>query len=393
MAIAMALLMGVTSCKNSIEQESTETGELHLTMGFTVPTTKAGASTTKPVTSWDKSIKSLQLLLVDPATDVVRYAHTVNLASLTGSGLTRTTASIPSVPVGTWDLYLVANNNTATVTAMYANLMAGTDAPITAGTNITTALFKLKAGSDANAATGAVSYVQPTEIFVAKRAAVQIIADQVNTVTSGVDLTRITGLLRVRINKSHVDVRTVDFGHASASFRVRNVATGYNMKSAALSGVAANNTIFAVGAFRTLGNYTTLSTGGSPEYADSGANGMGVVADQSNVDDFTYWRDYLSFPGGSASGAGRFNIVVSGYAPAGYRTADGTLVAAGGGLVYWTGPVDAVLTANNILEMNVTLTTPGIGGPTVPPVGTFGNLTVTTNLIEWGPITSVNVGL
>lgn len=393
-AVATALLVGVSACSknNGDEIPSGETGSLKLSVGFTAPTsTRAGTSTAKPTTDWGSNIKSLQLLLVN-GSNVVAYAHNVNLTSMTPlTGLQKTYTILNTVPAGTFTMYLIANNmETSTVSALYPGAYAGTASPINVGTNISTALINLNATGPAptsgvTEAIGSKNTFQPNEIFWAKSAGTITIAPDAMNTPAQLDLTRAVGMLRVRINKFHKAVEDVDFAHASAGFRVRNIGWGINASTNVGDAISTSNTIVALGGFKTAGDFTTLLP---TNYVAGGT--MGVVADPA-ANDYTYWSDYLCFPGGASTGANRFNIVIAGFAPEGYTTADGSKIAAGGGVVYWTGPVNAALAGNAILEMNVDITTPGIGGPTVPPVGTFGDLTIDAKLIEWGNISSVSV--
>jgi hypothetical protein len=119
-----------------------------------------------------------------------------------------------------------------------------------------------------------------------------------------------------------------------------------------------------------------------------------------------FWNDYLIFCGGNmgadalpgtatqtekaAANSARFDIVLSGTAPANYVTAEGLTVAAGTTL-YWVGAVNGLMGPNQILQLDITLNTKGSINP--PEIVETGELSIAVTPIGWGSVKVVNMPL
>ena len=67
-------------------------------------------------------------------------------------------------------------------------------------------------------------------------------------------------------------------------------------------------------------------------------------------------------------------------------------------LVAWSGAVQKGVTANNILEVNLTLNSRGKwlddpDDPGIPEPGQYGDVTIDVNLADWGSIESNDIPL
>ena len=152
----------------------------------------------------------------------------------------------------------------------------------------------------------------------------------------------------------------------------------------------------------------------------------GYSADTVLTDNFTSWKDVILIPAGHATtSAEKLDVVVTGivktgetYVPAGYPKQEPnpnydpngpkdntnpeyiTIESAPeGSQIAWAGAVTAVLTANNILELNLTLKSTGTWvDPTepdkpLPQPEEYGNLEIKVDLAPWGSIASVDMEL
>lgn len=379
--MALTLVLFASSCNKEKDSLPTDSGTL--TASFDFDRSSPGSvkavtvvSSAKPVTSW-ANVESIQLLMVQG--NIVKYAQSIT-PPVTGDATTAKQTFI-GIPTGVYDVYLIANNGKSG-SPLESDSYAGTDVPINVGTNISTALVKLQSApaiSGMNEPANSKLYKEPSEIFVAKHSApVTITADTETDISSTpLELTRIVGLVRVLINNNHTASSSVDFTHANASFRMRRHANAWNIVAQAP-------------VFETVKTEGTLL---SDKSFNASEPTSGYSAGNILGGGFSKWQDFICLPGGSTTvGADKFDIVLSGQAPAGYTTIDGTILA-GDGPVFWTGAVDGVVVANGILELQVTITTPGSGGPTVPPVTNYGNLSIAVSVLPWGNIVPIEVPL
>lgn len=381
LAVAMALLMGVTSCnKDTNGGEATDAGSIKISYGFEQsPQSRATTvSSAKPTTTWDGNIKKLQLLLVQG--NIVKYVQPLTIPANGTANTAKQTFT--GVPAGTFDVYLIANNM-QTATPLEATAYAGTAAAINVGTNINTALVQLATTTALPGMaepSGYKLYKEPSEIFVAKKTGVVITANTDTDISSTpLALTRVVGLVRVLIDNSDLAASAVDFTHANASLRIRRHANAWNIAS-------------ATSVFEMTKSEGSLISSTTKKFATS-EPATGYAGGTVLGGTFTKWMDMICLPGGSLTdGADKFNIIITGHASAGYMTAEGSALAMAGP-VYWQGAVNSNVEANGILEIQVKITTPGSGGPGVPPVTEYGTLSIVTQLVPWGNISAVEMPL
>lgn len=402
LAAAFTLLIGAVSCTNDIDDGTSKGyGKLDIILGF--PATEAAQSDkVVPITTWNNNIKDVMLLLVSGNTISKAYP----LTDMTGTGNAAILKTINDIPAGTYTAYILANYNNTTTTMYGAGRITPSftmNAASLVGQNINGLLFKLATttvtdgGTDV---TGSMIYGEPSEIFLAKNT-VQVVADQTNPTPYAFALTRAICVVRARLNLNAnpadgtVDNSQVDFRTANkTSFRIRNHGTSMTVADAAGAtakpwGItpttpATTNVLFSGKTFKNASEFIAAN------YGDNADMGLGT--------DFSLWNEYLAFPGGGIAtdaGTQKFDVVVAGEAPVGYKAkkADGTIVSLDAKtVVYWTAQVkDGAVGANGILELNLRLTGNGIVGPVVPPVGTYGNLSISVDLQPWGTTTYTEI--
>lgn len=362
-----------------------EGGKLTISFGFdsSGPETMATQSTAKPTTSWKENIKDLLILFVDPhgkvsdarnidvpqVNDILdkKFVFTNLVANKTGEAYT---------------VYLVANSQQ---TAINAN--GGWNASNCKGRNISTLLMDLVVNpaftQEGGADDGASGFLEPAEIFLASKTNVEINPDANTDLTgSPFTLTRAISLLRVRINQSKNGNDVIDFKQGNASFRIRRASNNLTVDGAYTRGDG-KSMIYMQGAF-------------DDQEPTAGYAG-GTILDIPNK--FTLWKDIKMFPGGSTTtGSQKFDVVLVGYAPAGYVALGQKTLPAGGGDVAWGGAVNEIAAANGILEINLTLESAGkwVDDPTepgIPEPGQYGSIEIKVNVADWGTITSLDIPL
>lgn len=384
LVVAVALLLGATACSND-NNESSPVGEGTLKIDFKFETvapgagTRAATSDAKPTTAW-ANLHNMQLVLAQSG--VVKAVRPV---AIPASGNSQSSAELfDRIPVGTYQVYLIANNGY--VGNPLGNLAAkiGTATPIIAGTNLSAALMQLVAAPASSylGTAPATAYDEASELFIGYHASAVIQEDQTTTGIT-IALARAVSLLRIRINQTDVvsGANTVDFTIASdASVRLRRHASSLNVATGvAVSQFGAPKENFAFTSTKAFKN-------AAPGSDYTGNMGLGS--------DFTLWNDYVTLPGGSVTaGADKFNLLISGRAPAGYINSVGGVVAAGGARVWWQGDVDGLIASNGILVLNVKVATPGYEDPNPPTVDTYGKLEITATIADWAPATNVDVPL
>ena len=128
-----------------------------------------------------------------------------------------------------------------------------------------------------------------------------------------------------------------------------------------------------------------------------GGYSTGTILDPTNK--LTLWKDIRLLPGGSETESKeKFDIVLIGKAPAGYIPLSHTTGLTAPALVAWSGAVQKGVTANNILEVNLTLNSRGKwlddpDDPGIPEPGQYGDVTIDVNLADWGSIESTDIPL
>ena len=403
--MAAAMLVGATSCDKEAGNdgaESLETGTLKVTLDFAKPSSNAATyaptqSTAKPSTTWQNNIKSLAVFFVDNS-GLIKAAQAIPYDLK--NDLLMQDKTVKGVPVGTYDVYVFANWDQGecdwSVAAAKGRQIK--DLYMKAATNGDYATYKHQT-SEANSN----GYKEAPEVFVAKHSNITIVADQTITDPAPYQLTRIVSLVRVRIDQTQDNVNNhnnlINFQDENASLRIRRINTGINLLYTDATRTATTNrtetdakdaVFFAKGAFK-----NSEPTGG---YS------AGTVL----TDQFKSWTDVILFPAGSETvGAEKLDVVVTGittadYVPAGYpKTIGGVLVekAPAGSQIAWSGAVTAELTANGIVELNLTLLSAGQWvdrtnpDKPLPEPLEYGNLEIKVGLVEWGAIKQVNIEL
>lgn len=381
LTVAMALLMGVTSCSKDNESAPTGEGTLKVNFSFkTVKPTRAATSDAKPDTKWE-NVKNLQLVLVD-VSGVAKVVRDVTIPTGTGVSPEQT---FDRIPTGNYKIYLIANNNYVGNPFGGTTAKIGTTNPIVVGTNFDTALMNLVAAlpsSYLGTAPEGGAYDEASELFIGYGETGSVVADQVNPIPVNVELARAVSLLRIRIDQTDVvsKANTVDFiNAANASIRLRRHAKALKILNTPVSQF---DTPKEGQAFTSTKPFKKLA----PSTGYTGDMGLGS--------DFTLWNDYVILPGGHESaGTEKFNLLISGHAPEGYINSEGGTVATGGARVWWQGDVDGLIASNGILVLNVKVATPGFEDENPPAFETYGKLSITASLIPWGPVKNVDVPL
>jgi len=376
LASALMLLVCITSCDKQSAETKTGVGSLEVSFGFPeIDETKAYTqSTAIPTTSWNDNIKDLMILCVN-SSGVVRAAR--NVAPPYPALQNAYTNVFTGIPSDTYTVYAVANSQQATIVSnIGASAVAWNEGSLI-GQNISTALLKLVATSPVPTvgipAGGYICYNIPAEIFVGSTSGVSVPVDGTNATQAVIQLTRAIGMMRVRIDKTQNDNNSVDFTAAKGSLQIRRATQQWSLSNGITSSPrTATNEIYVGSAF-------LMS---DPTSGYSGTMNL--------TGDISAWADVRMFPGGSTTvGAEKFDVLICGEAPVGYLPLGETATLTSVQPVYWSGQVDGLVLANNILEVDCTLKSKGSLTP--PPVGTYGNLDILVNLISWANISSTLV--
>lgn len=384
MLSSVALLIGAVSCNKETTSNNQGKGNLTVSYGFegVDDGTRYTASTNKPATTWAGNIKSLTLFLAESG--IVKAA--LNIPAQSDQDNVNKTFTFQNVPAGTYTGYLIANYDQTNISSSFS--------ASSTGMNVSTMLMNLVAQTtwpaDAETETASTAYNVPAEIFLAS-VPIEVIANQENNRTgTPFMLTRAISMMRVRINKNFtsnvvnnlgqtvvVDNSTVDFSAATSALRVRKMGTALNY-----AGTVTPTTALGTNLIYSAGYNTTPAPPAGYEDPDSplydAAEGLSA------------WKDMFILPGGgTGNSANKFDIVVSGMAPIGYIPLGATTGIEAATLVHWNGTVEAVVGANNIIELNCELKTQGT--TVVPPPTDTGTLIIAVNLVPWGDIQSVTL--
>jgi hypothetical protein len=335
----------------------------------------AALSTAIPVTSWS-NIERVQMFLYEKATGNVVFSYEIQPSA------TNTTFPWSNIPVGDYDLALVANmknstkNNIATHVAGSA-IEAVTDFNVRGRILNSQIFMDLKeitfpAGHTFEPAEKA--YAPAPEVFTAYAENVSIV-EGTPTNLGTLKLKRDVSLMRVRINKKanflNETGKEVNFAHATNLIVVHRLPVGFGIKTPHTSPVFlggilnqnSNEDRVMIGA---TGN-TTFKTANpsATEYKNP------VVIDA----DFTLWKDIIVLPNvlttatmdisADAQNSRKYFVVISALAPAGYKLDDGTTLSAPAP-VYWSGTINGGFTPNVIREVNLTIRS---RGTTINPPG------------------------
>ena len=392
----LALSLGMFSCNTEDPGSDTgggegKEGQVVINLGFDkAPSTQASypTSTAKPTTSWTDNIKDLHILFVSTADNRVKAARELQLPQ---DGTTGThnfvLQNIPASPAGAhYNVYVVANSATGN------NIERTWEPAAAVGYEISTLLMKLQekplgeqpALPAENPEKDSKGYEEPAEIFIGVLPNADILADQNNTLST-ITLKRAVSMMRVRINQSLSGNESVQFDVDEASFRIRRVGTSVNVLS-------------TVGFASPKREQAVLYVKGKFNDADpEGGYSTGTILDPTNK--LTLWKDIRLLPGGSETESKeKFDIVLIGKAPAGYIPLSHTTGLTAPALVAWSGAVQKGVTANNILEVNLTLNSRGKwlddpDDPGIPEPGQYGDVTIDVNLADWGSIESTDIPL
>lgn len=428
MACSALLAAGVVSCSKDPGQHDGPgggdgpTGTVTVRFGFDTgssPSTYAYTAK-KPVTTWTKSIDDMLFIVADA----------------TGEILDSRELTVP-----------IENNNSAQAIQTLTNIIAGTDLQVWVIANLKTAVKKtsdlewvgLKGrnvseivmqahgatiGSEQNDADfGEMPFRPAPEIFAAVKIGRTIGADT-NTDLGTFKMNRVVSLFRVLIDKETNNTLNadVDFTHEKASLRIRRTPSTITFPAV----VSTQSTDYATsGDGVPTYTYTpavmdpTMTSGQIVTYVD-GRNASAPVEGDTGFKDqepnsadytgsgtmingnFKTWRDVIVFPGGEVDGAEeaskkKYDVVIMGWAPGGYRAQSGVTVPAGGGLVAWSGNVNSKIEANQILEVAMTLSSAGVyidpSDPVIPEPGSYGHVDITVQPMEWGNIVSTDMEL
>lgn len=404
---ASAMLMGaMSSCTKENDQTPGEkgTGSLSVQIAWAAQEESKAAKSTDviPITTWANNVGDMSLILVNGG--VIKDVRTVTPETATNNNaITRTWANIE---VGTnYDVYIIANYNETTTPfgagSVTPSAAIGTSLKGSSMNNLLMNLVTVAAastvGTDPVATT---AYGEPSEIFIGKLSGVAITDGQTTDLTTTpMQLKRAVSLLRVRINQAYnpvanpgsVDNSGVDFrSTGNVATRLRYHGTGINVAGAAgataapygITGITTtaasiNNTFYSNKTYKNQSEFDAVK---GTQYG-TGAD-MGLSAS-----DFTLWNEYLILPGGHASSSDiKFNLALTGYAPAGYKGVDSAgnaVQLSSPQIVTWAGQVTGEVKPNCIIELNVQLLNPGIVGPDIPVPSKYGNLKININLLDW----------
>lgn len=331
--------------------------------------TKSATSTAIPKTSWG-NVKSIHLFLYNASDGKVAFSDVIDPSVVT------TTEKIfkwTNVPVGTYELALVANINSAEDNVA-TSLDGGAswtafEAYNVIGKKLNSELFiDLKKSifpASHTFGSGDVAYAPTSEVFTAYKSNVTIQEGVTTDLSSDglLTLNREISLLRVRIDKTDKstapNLSSVDFGNANNFIAIHNNPVGLGLKLGSFLGgvyTSSDQSRILIGS-----EGTTTYNSENPS-----ANDYDPVSIIDNS--YTLWKDIKIWPNASrsenlsssadAASARKYFIVISGWAPQGYTYADGS-VASQPQPVYWYGTINGVFAPNVIREVNLSITSKG----------------------------------
>ncbi len=365
--IGTALLL--SSCDSSDKVATTQKGDLVAKISFYSVSTKSATSTAIPKTSWG-NVKSIHLFLYNPSDGAVAFSDVIDPSTVT---TTEKTFKWTNVPVGTYDLALVANVN-STEDNVATSLDGGStwaalEPYNVIGKKVNSQLFidLKKSAFPANHTfgNGDVAYAPSSEIFTAYKSNVAIQEGVTTDLSSGglLTLAREISLLRVRIDKtdkvSAPNLSSVDFANANNFIAVHNLPVGLGLKLGSfLGGVYTNSDQSRI----------LIGSEGATTYNSEDPSASDYEPTKIIDPSYTLWKDIRVWPNASrseelassadAKAARKYFIVISGWAPQGYTYADGS-VASQAQPVYWYGTINGVFAPNVIREVNLSITSKG----------------------------------
>jgi hypothetical protein len=376
----LALAFG--SCKKEFSEEGA-TGSLVTKITFEQTATRA-KSTAVPETSW-KSIKQIQMFLYDKTTGVIKFSDVIQPAA--SGSLTQTW---PMIPVGEYELVLVANVKSSSDSVQTSLVASGNPATEWTAMNVRSLAskdlgiyhmprpggFPAAINTVLPSSHGLSAHVAPSEIFMAEASTiVKIETGKKEVLATPLELKREVALMRVRLktnDKSQgYDNSKVDFARDGASIMIYTLPEKIGIRKGQEGGVSTTSNDKAV-LVAASGKETFFTKDPTSGYSTGG-----TIVDT----DFSLWRDVVVFPndGGRAKNspkpntnvdapvAQRYYVVVTGFAPENHLLSNNTTVPKGGAVIYWGGLVEAAFEPNTIREVNLTLTSGGTTGvPTEP---------------------------
>jgi len=368
-SLAFAVMLFSSCGSDENVPVTSNTGDLVAEVTFDDFTAKAVSSTAIPVTSWS-NVNKIQLFLYNSGTGSVAFSDIID-PSISSDKTFKWT----NVPEGTYDLAIVANineDNVATSLDGGANWVKF-DAYNVINKALNTDLFidlkksNLPAG---HTFTGKNPYAPASEIFTAYASNVKIEEGKTTDLSgaaSTLKLKREISLMRIRVDKTNKTdapaLSSVDFANAKNFLAVENMPVGLGLKVGTFAGGIYST---ASDASRIMIASEGVNTYNTADPASTSYNPTAIIDAQ-----FTLWKDIQILPNAtlaeakapSGDAARRYFIILSGWAPAGYKYADGT-VAAVAQPVYWAGSVKGVFSPNVVREVNMTIKSKGY--PQIP---------------------------
>ncbi|MFV0419694.1 MAG: FimB/Mfa2 family fimbrial subunit [Dysgonomonas sp.] len=321
-----------------------------------------------PITSW-ANVKQVQMFLYEKATGKVVFTYEIKPTT------TQATFNWTNIPVGNYDLALVANvkSSTDNITTYVNGLTAEEFTNFNSKDRIlnTDVFMELKKRSTLPAThtweAGDIGYDEPSEIFTAYAEDVQI-QEGVPASIGPLKLLREVALMRVRINKNadflNESGKEVNFADASNLIVIHRMPESFGLKTPHTMPI----------------NYGGVSSASNDNMIMVAATGAQTfkTADPSSADytnptiidaNFKLWRDIIVLPNvsksatavdpaGNAADARKYFVVISALAPAGYKLDNGKVLTAPTKL-YWSGLINEVFTQNVIREVNLTIKSRG----------------------------------
>jgi len=383
-SLASAVLLFSSCSSDETVTPASKTGDLITKVSFDGITQKAASSTAIPVTNWS-NVNKIQLFLYNSTTGIVAFSDIIDPTTASDKIFKWT-----NVPEGTYELALVANiksdeDNVST------SLNGGTtlekfDPFNVVSKKLNSEIFiDLKETSFPAGHTfgsSEVPYTTASEVFTAYVSNVKIEEGKTTDLSSTegpLKLKREVSLMRLRINKTNKPesapaLSTVNFAHEKNFITVENLPVGIGLKLGA----------FAGGIYATASDKNRVMIGASGDKTFKTADPTDGYEPKIIVDsEFTLWQDMKILPNATraegkansadADAARRYVIVIAGWAPTGYKYADGT-EAQQPQPVYWAGTVKGVFTPNVIREVNMNIKSKGY--PEIPDPQPEGELII-----------------
>lgn len=369
--ITATLLFSACSNDEKLDESKTGLGSFTFQIDFEEAGAKEKAdpamSTAIPVTSW-ANVKQVQMFLYEKATGKVAFSAEIKPTD------TKTSFSWSNVPVGEYDLALVANMRSST--DRVNTFVDGSTTPIEfTDFNVKDRLLNTQIFADLKPATlpaghtfetGDKGYAEAEEIFTAYKEDVSI-QEGTPANIGPLKLLREVALMRVRINKKadflNETGKAVNFADASNFIVIHRMPKGFGFKTPHTTPVNYGGVFSA-----SDDNKIMVAATGAQTYKT--ANPATGYTTPTIIDaNYTLWRDIIVLPNVSktasaqdpavdAADSRKYYVVISALAPAGYKLDDGTTLSVPTKL-YWDALISGVFTPNTIREVNLTIKSRG----------------------------------